>query len=180
MLEYFSKIIYPNNYYYSDCQKIVKVKHGYVSCINRFGFQETVFDVVKYNEVCLIGTTRCLKSYTKTSIETQSIDRSDLIGLLAVYEQQTQRMEEIAVIHSYNKLKKRISSFLLWAEQKKLLESTNHRIIAEIVLMQRETVSRLLSAFKKQNIINYTYKTTKNLYKINIINRKCLLKYEAE
>lgn len=178
-MEYFSKIIYPNNYYYSNCQKIVKVKLGYVSCINRFGFQETVFDVVKYNEVCLIGTTKCLKSYTKTSIEMRSINQSNLNNLLTIYEQQTQRMEEIAVIHSYNNFKKRISSFLLWAEKKDLLESINHRIIAEILLMQRETVSRLLSSFKKQNIINYSYKTTKNLYRINIVNRKYLLEYEA-
>jgi hypothetical protein len=168
---FFSQILYPGNCYYSDCLNIIKVRLGYVSCINNWGFQEAIVDVVKRDENCSINITKYLKAYTKSIIEVQVMKQDNL---LTTYEQQIQRMEKIAVIRSNIKAKQRIFNFLIWAEKNKLLDLTNHNIIAEILLLNRETVTRTLSSLKKQNIINYSQKITRNHYSIIIVNRKYL------
>lgn len=165
------EILYPGNCYYSNCLKIVRVRLGYVSCINNWGFQEAIVDVVKCDENCSVSVTKYLKAYTKSIIEVQVMKQDNL---LTTYEQQIQRMEKIAVIRSNIKAKQRVSGFLIWAEKNKLLDLTNHNIIAEILLLNRETVTRTLSSLKKQNIINYSQKITRNYYSIKIVNRKYL------
>ncbi|MBP9855165.1 MAG: Crp/Fnr family transcriptional regulator [Candidatus Omnitrophica bacterium] len=169
-----------------ECDGVLIIRSGVIktSCVSYSG-KEQILDCLKAGETCAChpgsGQWKCPSNLQAgTDCQIWFITRRDYEKLLADNPKIIQKLSKIFSLrlNSYSKLIKTIASdnsqsrlarFILDMTDYECniayLESLTHEVIANRINLTRETVTRYLNQFKRQNLIEV------KLHKISILNR---------